>query len=186
MGHLTTADLDAALEHVTSSPTDVGVLALIVRRPLDGEREVLAEAVLDLDEGLVGDNWRTRGSRHTADGSPEADKQLNVMNVRLAEAIAGGMDRVPLAGDQLYLDLDVSVANLPPGTRLSMGEAVIEVTPSPHTGCAKFTKRFGLEAMRYVNSPTGKDLRLRGLCARVVAPGTVRTGDTVTVSRPGT
>lgn len=184
MAHLTTAEIESGLDHVRSSPTDAGTVALVVRRPADGEREVLAHATLDPVDGLVGDNWRTRGSRHTPDGSAEPDKQLNVMNIRLAELLAREPDRVALAGDQLYLDLDLSVANLPAGTHLAIGDAVIEVTPPPHTGCAKFTQRFGLDAVRFVNSPPSRELRLRGLCARVVAGGTIATGDAVTVIRP--
>jgi hypothetical protein len=184
MEHLTTEQLEAGLDTIRSAPTGVGTLALIVARPGVDERVVLESAELDLDHGLVGDSWLDRGSRHTSDGSAEADKQLNVMSVRAAELVAQSRDRVPLAGDQLYFDLDISVANLPPGTRLAVGTAVIEVTPAPHNGCAKFTQRFGLDAMRFVNSPTGKELRLRGLCARVTAPGTIARGDQVAVVRP--
>lgn len=184
MAHLLTPELTDGLDHVRSSPTDAGTLDLVVARPAQGERRVLDEAELSLDVGLVGDDWLARGSRHTPDGSAEPDKQLNVVNSRLAALVAGGPDRRPLVGDQLHVDLDLSAANLPAGSRLTIGEAVIEVTPSPHNGCAKFTQRFGLEAMRFVNSPVGKELRLRGLCARVVVPGTVRPGDLVTVTRP--
>jgi hypothetical protein len=185
MDHLTTEQLAAGLDHVRAAPSDVGTLEMIVARPGVDQREVLASAVLDVDNGLIGDDWRERGSRYTADGSAEPDKQLNVMSIRAAELVAQGRERVALAGDQLYLDLDISAANLPVGTRLSIGsEVIIEVTPSPHNGCAKFTQRFGLDAMRFVNSPTGKELRLRGLCARVITPGTIAQGDTVTVTRP--
>lgn len=184
MAHLTTDELTAGLDHIRAAPTDIGTLELIVARPVDGERTVLSTARVDPDVGLDGDNWNARGSRRTDDGSAEPDKQLNVMSIRAAELVTAGRDRVPLAGDQLYLDLDISRDNLPAGTRLAIGEAVIEVTPSPHNGCAKFTKRFGLDAMRFVNSPTGKELRLRGLCARVVVGGPINVGDQVTVTRP--
>lgn len=183
--HLAATALDAGIEHIRAAPTDTGTLDLVVARPAPGVREVLGVATLDAAIGLAGDNWLERGSRHTPDGSAEPDKQLNVMSIRAAELVAGSRDRVPLAGDQLYVDLDISAANLPPGSLLAIGaEAVIEVTPSPHTGCAKFTQRFGLDAMRFVNSPVGKELRLRGLCARVVVPGVVRPGDPVVVTRP--
>jgi len=187
MAHLTPDELAAGLDHVRSSPTDDGTLELIVARPDLGRREVLGSGTLDLAVGLVGDNWLERGSRHTDDGSAIPNMQLNVINARLAALVAGpdgDADRRALAGDQLHLDLDLSTANLPAGTRLAIGDAVIEVTPDPHTGCAKFTQRFGLDAMRFVNSPSGKELRLRGLCARVVQPGTIRVGDTVAVDRP--
>lgn len=177
--HLTADELEAGLDDVRAAPADAGTVALIVRRPEVGEREVLDEGVLDPAEGLVGDNWKARGSRHTPDGSAEVDKQLNVMSARAAALVARHPDRRALAGDQLYLDIDISQANLPPGTRLALGEAVIEVTEPPHTGCAKFTQRFGRAAIRLVNSPVGRELRLRGMCARVVEGGTVRPGDPV-------
>jgi MOSC domain len=174
-----TADLEAALAHIRKAPSDVGVVDLVVRRPATGERDVLAEGVLDPDEGLVGDNWRTRGSTRTDDGSAHPDMQLNVINARLSRFVAVDPERRALAGDQLHLDLDLSEDNLPPGTRLALGSAVIEVTEIPHMGCAKFVERFGRDAMRFVNSPTGRQLRLRGLNARVVEAGTVRPGDEV-------
>jgi MOSC domain-containing protein YiiM len=181
---LTVNDLEAGLDHIRSSPTDVGTVALLVRRPAVDEREVLQEAELDPAHGVVGDTWAQRSSRRTADGSAHPDMQLNVMNARVIALLAGDPERRPLAGDQLYLDLDLSEANLPPGTRLSLGTAEIEVTDQPHTGCAKFSSRFGVDALRFVNSPVGKELRLRGLNARVVTAGTVRPGDAVHVRRP--
>ena len=177
--HPTIADLEAGLDHIRSSPADGGTLELIVRRPAVDEREVLAEGRLDLDEGLVGDTWRARGSRHTPDGSSETDKQLNVMNARAVALFAAAPERRALAGDQLYVDLDLSHANLPPGTRLAIGEAVIEVTAAPHTGCAKFRKRFGEDALKFTRTDAGVDLRLRGIAAKVVTGGTIRQGDSV-------
>jgi hypothetical protein len=179
MQHLTTAELDAALDHIRASPSDTGTVELIVRRPAVDEREVLDEAELDPAFGVVGDTWNIRGSKRTDDGSSHPDMQLNVMNSRVVALIAREPDRRALAGDQLYLDLDLSPDNLPPGTRLTLGTATIEVTDQPHTGCAKFTQRFGLDAFRWVNSEAGMKFRLRGLNARVVVPGTVRRGDTV-------
>jgi hypothetical protein len=151
-------------------------LLLIVRRPRIEEREVLEEGELHLAEGLVGDSWKNRGSSRTADGSPNPEMQLNIMNARVAALVAQDKDRWQLAGDQLYLDMDLSAANLPPGTRLEIGSAVIEVTPPPHTGCKKFVSRFGLEAMKFVNSSVGQELHLRGINARVVQPGMIRVG----------
>jgi MOSC domain-containing protein YiiM len=135
------------------------------------------EAELDLVEGLRGDGWRTRGSRETADGSAHPEMQLTLMNARAAELVAGDKDRRALAGDQLYLDLDLSIDNLPPGMRLAIGSAVIEITAPPHTGCRSFTNRFGSDATRFVNSREGKRLRLRGANAKVVQAGIVRWGD---------
>lgn len=179
MTHLTTAQLEAALPELTGAPADGGRLELVVRRPALGEREVLDVGTLDLAEGLVGDTWSTRGSRRTSDGTAHPDMQLNVISARLSRLVAVDPARRPLAGDQLHVDLDLSEANLPPGTLLAIGTAVIEVTDQPHTGCAKFVERFGRDAMRFVNSPTGRQLRLRGLNARVVVPGTVRPGDEI-------
>jgi len=172
--------LAAGLPAILAAPREVGTLELIVRRPAENQREVLVEARLDPAEGVVGDNWRTRGSRSMPDGAANPEMQLNVMGARAVALVAGTRERWALAGDQLYVDLDLSAENLPAGTRLAIGaEAVIEVTAPPHTGCAKFTARFGLPAMKFVNSPEGKRLRLRGLNAKVVQAGTVRTGDPV-------
>ena len=175
------ADTTAAewLAEVRRSPADAGTVAMIVRRPTNDEREVLAEGELDTEVGLVGDNWLARGSRSRPDGSADPTAQLNIMNSRAALLVAGSRDRMPLAGDQLFVDLDLSPANLPPGTRLSLGTAVIEVTPTPHTGCAKFTRRFGLAAHRWVNGHAGKAQNLRGICAIVVQSGVIREGDTI-------
>ncbi|MEZ5141845.1 MAG: hypothetical protein R2726_04915 [Acidimicrobiales bacterium] len=179
MTHPTATELQTALDPIRRSPSDAGVVALVVRRPTVGEREVLEVGLLSVDEGLVGDSWSTRGSRHTADGSPHPDMQLNVINARAAAAVSPDPDRRALAGDQLHLDLDLSTANLPPGTRLAVGEAVIEITDRPHRGCAKFRRRVGAAAMRFVNSEVGRELNLRGVNAKVVVAGTVRPGDRV-------
>ena len=152
------------------------MLELIVRRPSIGEREVLDEGQLDIVEGLVGDTWRTRSSRRSKDGR-HPDMQLNIMNARVIALVAQDRERWHLAGDQLFMDLDLSAENLPPGTRLAVGSAVIEVTAQPHTGCEKFVSRFGLDAMKFVNSPLGRQLNLRGINARVLKPGTIRVRD---------
>ena len=182
MEHLTTEDLESALDHIRDSPTDNGTVELIVRRPAMDEREVLEEAELDPAYGVVGDTWNIRGSKRTEDGSSHPDMQLNVMNARVAALIARDPDRRALAGDQLYVDLDLSEDNLPPGTRLVLGTSTIEVTDQPHPGCAKFTRRFGLDAFHWVNTEAGSKLRLRGLNAKVVVPGVVRRGDTISKS----
>jgi MOSC domain-containing protein YiiM len=179
MRHLTAEELEAGLESVRRSPKDHGVLQLIVRRPGVDEREVLRSGELDLQEGLLGDTWKTRSSPLTGDGSPHPDKQLNIMSARAAALIARDPERWPLAGDQLYIDLDLSADNLPPGTRLAIGSAVIEVTSQPHRGCKKFLARFGADALKFVNSPLGDELHLRGINARVVQPGEIRVGDFV-------
>lgn len=175
----TLTELETGLDTIRRSPTEEGKLVMIVRRPAIGEREVLEEGKLDLVEGLVGDSWRTRGSARTDDGASYLDMQLNVMNARVIALLAHEKERWSLAGDQLLVDLDLSLDNLPVGSRLVMGEAVIEVTAQPHAGCQKFMARFGSEALKFVNSPVGKQLRLRGLNAKVVQPGVIRIGDQV-------
>jgi MOSC domain-containing protein YiiM len=177
--HRTLAMLEAGLDEVRRAPSDTGVLSLIVRRPAEGEREVLDVGELDPAWGLVGDTWRDRSSRRTPDGSAHPDMQLNVMNARATQLFAGTADRWALAGDQLYVDFDISEANLPPGTRVALGSAVIEFTDQPHTGCAKFSARFGAEALRFANNEVGRALRLRGANAKVVVAGAVRKGDEV-------
>jgi hypothetical protein len=175
--HLTMVELEAGLDAIRQSPKEQGTLEMIVRRPQVNAREVLEEGALDLAEGLVGDSWRARGSSKAADGMANRDTQLNVMNARVIALLAQTRERWALAGDQLYVDLDLSAENLPPGTRLEIGAAVIEVTSEPHNGCKKFKERFGAEALQFVNSPLGKQLHLRGVNARVVAPGIIRRGD---------
>ena len=138
---------------------------------------------LDLKTGLVGDTWSIRASKRTPDGSPHPDMQITVMNSRVAAVIAGEITRWGLAGDQLYVDFDISAENAPSGTRLAIGTAIIEVTDQPHTGCAKFLKRFGTNATKFVNSPRGLALRLRGINARVVVPGRIQKGDRIRKSR---
>lgn len=180
MAHPTIAELEAALADLRSAPADGGRVELVVRRPGSGEREILVEGLLDPVVGLVGDTWSTRPSRRTADGGPHPGMQLTLMNARMIGLLATSPREWALAGDQLYVDLDLGVANLPAGARLRVGDAVVELSAEPHTGCAKFTQRFGLDAMRFVNSPVGRELRLRGANARVVEGGAVRVGDVVT------
>jgi hypothetical protein len=167
---------DAQLDQVHDAPIDQGRLELIVRRPAVDEREILDDARLDLDRGLVGDRWATRDTARTP---AYLAAQLTVINTRLLAAIEPDRARWPLAGDQLYVDLDLCETHLPAGSRLSIGTAVIEVSEEPHTGCAKFSARFGSEALRWINSPIGRAHRLRGLNARVVEAGTIRAGDVV-------
>jgi hypothetical protein len=181
MAHRTYDELAARLGFLREAPLAVGTLDLLVRRPRPGEREVLDEGVLDVDLGLVGDGWLARARpRAIADGR-HLRSQINVMSSRMVGLLADTPEERARAGDQLYLDLDISHTNLPAGIRLAIGrDAVIEVTEKPHTGCAKFTRRFGEEAVAFVNSDIGRELRLRGLNAQVVTGGTVRPGDKVT------
>lgn len=175
--HLSMAELEAGMDDILRSPKDNGVLKMIVRRPQEDEREVLDSGELDLVHGLVGDNWKARGSKHTADGSANINMQLSIMNSRAIALVAHDQERWPLAGDQLYIDMDLSADNLPPGACLALGTAVIEVSAQPHTGCWKFSSRFGTDATKFVNSPEGKRLHLRGINAKVVQGGIIRVGD---------
>ena len=171
------ADLEAGLDAIVQSPQDEGRVEMIVRRMGVGEREVLEVAELDLAEGLIGDTWRIRGSSNTEDGSADPKAQITVMNARAIALVAGSRDRWPQAGDQLFIDLDLSQDNVPPGTRLAIGTAIIEVTDQPHTGCGSFMRRYGRDATKFVNSGTGRQLQLRGINTRVIQPGTVQIGD---------
>ena len=174
MTNLFAPDLESALDHIRSAPRDRGTVELIVRRPTPGTREVLETAELDTAVGLVGDSWSTRER-------VDPDAQLNIMTSRMTTLLAPDEMGVALAGDQLYLDLDFTIDNLPAGTQLRIGDvAVIEITAKPHTGCKKFAARFGPEITRFVNTGAGKELRLRGICAKVVAGGTISRGDAVT------
>ena len=172
-------ELEAGLSEILASPKDCGTVDMIVRRPDVDERNVLDTGELDIAEGLVGDNWRRRGSGETDDRTAHPDTQLNLMNSRVIALVAQSGDRWALAGDQFFVDLDLSKENLPTGTRLEMGSAVIEVSAVPHLGCKKFVARFGLEAMKFVNSRRGKKLCLRGINAKVIKAGRVDTGDKI-------
>jgi hypothetical protein len=166
--HLSLAELNTGLDEIRRSPADRGQVRLIVARLGEGEREVLEAGVLDPEEGLLGDRWEARGGR--------PDLQLTLMNARVADLVAGSRERWPLAGDQLYVDLHLGI---PPGTRLAVGTALVEITDEPHRGCGKFSARFGVDALKFVNSREGRELNLRGVNARVVARGKVRPGDAI-------
>ena len=179
MTHLPMTELEAGMEHIRQSPKDFGVLKMIVRRPRDDERERVNEAELSLTEGLVGDNWRARGSKRMPDGSANPEAQITLMNARTIAVVAQDEDRWPLAGDQLFVDLDLGEENLPAGTRLAIGSAVLEVSAVPHTGCRKFSDRFGPDALKFVNSPEGKQLHLRGINTKIIQGGVIHVGDVI-------
>jgi MOSC domain-containing protein YiiM len=170
--HLPREALEDGLDEIRRSPRESGTVELIVRRPSEEEREILDEAQLDPVEGVVGDRWHAGGSGHL-------DRQVTLMNARSAAVIAKTRERWPLAGDQLYVDFDLSDEHIPPGTRLDVGSAVVEVTSEPHLGCGKFSRRFGNDALKFVNSAVGRELNLRGINARIVTAGAVRTGDVI-------
>ena len=170
-------DLDAALELIRAAPKDQGTIELIARRPATGTREIVDRARFSLELGLVGDGWRRRPSKKT--GAPNPEQQVTLMNSRAIAAIAPNRDAWSGAGDQLYVDFDLSAANLPPGTKLEVGTAVLQVSAHPHRGCAKFTNRFGSEVTKWVNSDVGCQLNLRGINTQVVVAGEARRGDTI-------
>lgn len=177
--HIENTELQEKLDELGQSPQDNGTVQLIVCRPNTDERRVLEEAEFNTTDGLVGDNWLSRGSRHTDDGKAHPDMQVAIMNSRVIQAIAGDKSRWSMAGDQLFLDLDLSAENLPVGQQIEIGSVILEVTDVPHNGCGKFTERYGSHATRFVNSKEGRKLRRRGVNTRVVQSGTIRTGDTV-------
>jgi len=172
-------EMESHLELIKQSPSTEGTVEMIVSRPITGGREVMDHCELNIQAGLVGDNWQTRWDKHTADGSADKGRQLTLMNARAISAITESEERWPEAGDQFFVDFDLGLENLPHGTQLSLGQAVIEVTPLPHLGCRKFGKRFGKEANAFVNSATGKMLNLRGINARIIKPGVVSKGDVI-------
>lgn len=170
------AELEAELDVVRAAPSNDGTVQLICTRPGEDLRVVVESGDLDLDVGLVGDNWRARGSTSSSDGLSNLDAQLTLMNARAAQIIAGARELWPITGDQFFVDFDLSEVNCPAGTRLALGDAVVEITALPHTGCAKFAERFGKDALRLVNATAGRALNLRGVNAKVVAPGAVQRG----------
>jgi MOSC domain-containing protein YiiM len=176
---LATSQLHAGLDYIQQSPQDQGVLELIVRRPQVDQREVLEKAELDLVNGLVGDNWLFRFHPSRWKDSTHFDTQITVMNSRMISLLAPEKENWPIAGDQLFVDLDLSIQNVPAGTRLAIGSVIIEVSDKPHTGCKKFSARFGQDALDFVNSAVGKQLRLRGLNSRIIQPGVIHVKDRV-------
>ncbi|MBU50640.1 MAG: MOSC domain-containing protein [Deltaproteobacteria bacterium] len=183
--HQNKATLEAGLPEIEAAPKGKGTLDWLVARPETGARVILEEAHLELRDGLVGDNWKARGSSKTEDGGPHPELQITLTNIRATKLIAQTQERWALMGDQLYVDLSLSEADLPVGSRLAIGEeAIVEITPYPHNGCKKYAERFGVEAVKFVNSPKGKALHLRGVNARVIQAGIIRRGDTVTKLSP--
>lgn len=171
------AELERGLEHIRQSPKEDGVLEMIVRRPGVDAREVLGEGSLNLTDGLIGDRWKLRHNSKSPAKPEDYATQLTLMNSRVIALLAQSRERWPLAGDQLFVDFDLSAFNLPPGDRVAIGDAVIEVTAEPHTGCSKFKARFGADALKFVNSAVGRELNLRGVNAKVIQPGVIRVGD---------
>lgn len=171
--------LESYLGIIREAPSDEGVVEMIVARPKTNTRKILKQAEIHQEQGLVGDNWQARGDKHSADGSADPGRQLTIMNSRVIDAITGSPERWPEAGDQLFVDFDLDEKNVPIGSHIAIGDAVVEVTPIPHLGCSKFSARFGRDATEFVNSVEGKTLKLRGINARVIKPGSVSQGSVV-------
>ena len=177
--HLSTSDLEAGLDDIINSPKNQSVLDMIVSRPEEDAREVMELADLDVNVGLVGDTWQDRPSARSGDGKAHPDMQITIMNSRVANLVAQEKERWPLSGDQLFADIDLSADNMPPGTRISVGSAILVATDQPHTGCKKFAARFGADAFKFISSPVGKELQLRGINCKVVQNGEIKPGDSV-------
>lgn len=177
--HRSMDDLRSGLAQVMASPKDGGRLEAIVVRPARDARRDLVSCRMDISLGAMGDRWGAQFDSPPLPGMPVLDSQLTLMNSRAASLIAVERSRWELAGDQLYVDLDLSEANLKAGDRLRVGDVVLEVTANAHLGCRKFAARFGEDALAFVNSPEGKRLHLRGIYAKVVSAGEVRRGDPI-------
>ena len=177
--HLTLAELNAGLPGILASPADNGTLRAIVIRPEKKERADLDTCEISLALGTHGDHWARGCWKSTEDGQPHPDVQICLMNARCIGLIAQERANWPPAGDNLFIDMDLTPANTPPGTRLAIGSALIEITDTPHNGCASFIERYGRDACIFVNTGEGNKLRLRGIYARVVQDGRVSTGDQV-------
>lgn len=175
--HRSTAELETFVDGILAAPKDGGPIEMIVRRPGENERELVESAELTTDAGLVGDDWVNRIDE---DGEPHYAAQLTLMNARVTDAVAGARERWPLAGDQVYVDMDISEANLPPGSKVKIGDAIVAISEVPHTGCAKFAGRFGKDALRFANVGVGRENRFRGVNAFVVEGGAFTTGDKIT------
>jgi MOSC domain-containing protein YiiM len=177
--HLSLEELRAGLSEIQRSPKDRGALRAIVIRPETDARSALQQCELSPELGVHGDNWAKGCWMSLPDGRPHPDVQVTIMNARTIALIGQDEARWPLAGDNLFIDLDLSTDNLPPGTRLSVGTALLEITAVPHKGCSKFAARYGVDGTRFVNSRDGLRLHLRGIYARIVERGLITVGDMV-------
>ena len=177
--HLSPEEIDAGVENIKQAPSDNGALQMIVRRPWADGREVVTEAKLDTTNGLEGDNWKKRGSSHTPDHSADLEAQITLMSSRVIDLLTSEKELWQLAGDQLFVDLDLGIENLPPHSQIQIGSAILEISAKPHTGCKKFSGRFGVDALAFISTPLGKSLRMRGVNAKVIQAGEIHVGDVV-------
>lgn len=175
----TEAQLNTTIDYITKSPKEKGILKMIVARPAIDQRKILTDGLISKAEGLVGDNWKIKKS-FSPPGPPHPEKQITLMNARCIEMLATQEDEWPLAGDQLFVDFDLSESNLKPGDILKIGSTVeLKVSALPHNGCKKFAERFGTDAVKFVNSKHGKSLHFRGINASVTQEGTIKKGDII-------
>jgi len=177
--HLTRAELLAGLPEILAAPKDDGRVDGIVVRPASEQREEVESIGISLAGGFEGDHWVRGCWMSTEDGRPHPDVQICIMSSRCIALIAEDRDNWAPAGDNLFVDMDLTPSNLPPGTQLSVGTAVIEITDTPHKGCAKFIERYGRDACVFVNMGDGDKYKLRGIYARVVKDGQLSLGDTI-------
>lgn len=171
--------LQTQLNHIQASPKDSGSVLLIVRRPATEERKIISQGRLVPASGLEGDNWRERGSTSMPDGSANPEAEITLMNTRVIQALTQDETRWALAGDQFFVDFDLSEENIPAGTRLALGSAIVEVSPLPHNGCKKFSARFGVDALKFISMAENKPLRMRGINAKIIQAGEVKQGDLI-------
>jgi hypothetical protein len=172
-------ELELGIDEIKESPKDNGILEMIVRRPETETREIINSAEINLVNGLEGDNWKARGSSTTPDGSADPEAQITLMNTRVIQLLSGDKEHWQWAGDQLFVDMDLGIENLPPHSRIQVGSAILEISAKPHTGCKKFSGRFGIEALEFISTPLGKALRMRGVNAKVIQAGKIQVGDVV-------
>jgi len=173
------SELELGIDEIKSSPKDSGVLEMIVRRPETETREIINSVEINLENGLAGDNWKARGSTHTSDHSADPETQITLMNTRVIQLLSGDKENWGWAGDQLFVDMDLSMDNLPPHSQIQIGSVILEISAKPHTGCKKFSGRYGIEALEFISTPLGKSLRMRGVNAKVIQSGDIQVGDVI-------
>jgi hypothetical protein len=179
--HVTFDKLQEGLAEISQAPKNHGNIELLVIRPVQYERKVVNEITMHPITGCEGDIWHSKKTSSTPDGKPNPERQVTLINSRVLALLEGAKDTWPKAGDQVYVDMDLSKENLPAGTDLSLGSAIIRVSAQPHNGCKKFAERYGIDATRFVNSSLGKAKSLRGINCYIVKEGIVKMGDTVSI-----
>ena len=175
MTHPSTEDLEARLAWLADAPKDGGAITGIVIRPRTNERVLLSECKVSPELGVHGDNWASGSHGET----PNPSAQITIMNTRMIELLADEKERQALAGDQFFADMDLSKTNLKVGQQLRIGTAVLEIMSKPHLGCVKFSNRFGADALKFVNSEAGTEMRLRGVYASVISSGSIEVGNAI-------